>query len=384
MGLVYPVPGGDETVAPHGRGVIPRIRRGRGARNPVSRPSDTGGVRRHGAGMSLPHPSSLPPGASTGALSRGVRRAAGLAARRPKTIIVLWLPLVVACVAAGGAAGTKTLTDADAGAGRRGPPTSGSRPPASRPRRRERPDPLGGRADERQGGRRPRAPPEGGRRRQLRPGPGRRAELSTNGGRIVLVQARLRGDPDDAGDVAKGVAATVRATSAKHAAADFQQAGDGPFDSTIDDVVSDDLQRAEMISLPITLLVLRDRVRRARRRVRAAAARDHRRRRRHGRARRRLPGRPERRHHRPLVVLIGLAVGVDYSLFYIRREREERRDGRAGRRARRRRGLRRPRDPHLRAHRHGRAGRAAALRHGVFISMAWPRCSSWRSRCSAR
>ena len=30
----------------------------------------------------------------------------------------------------------------------------------------------------------------------------------------------------------------------------------------------------------------------------------------------------------PLVVLIGLAVGVDYSLFYIRREREERRNGR--------------------------------------------------------
>src|SRR4029079_18172917 len=81
-------------------------------------------------------------------------------------------------------------------------------------------------------------------------------ELCANGGGIVLVQARLRGDPDDAGDVAKGVAATVRATSAKYAAADFQQAGDGSFESTIDDVVSDDLQRAEMISLPITLLVL--------------------------------------------------------------------------------------------------------------------------------
>ena len=29
-----------------------------------------------------------------------------------------------------------------------------------------------------------------------------------------------------------------------------------------------------------------------------------------------------------VIVLIGLAVGVDYSLFYIRREREERRRGR--------------------------------------------------------
>ena len=30
----------------------------------------------------------------------------------------------------------------------------------------------------------------------------------------------------------------------------------------------------------------------------------------------------------PVVVLIGLAVGVDYSLFYVRRERVERREGR--------------------------------------------------------
>ena len=67
--------------------------------------------------MSLPHPSSLPPGASTGALSRGVRRAAGVAARRPKTIIALWLLLVVGCVFAGGAAGTKTLSDTETGAG---------------------------------------------------------------------------------------------------------------------------------------------------------------------------------------------------------------------------------------------------------------------------
>jgi uncharacterized membrane protein YdfJ with MMPL/SSD domain len=34
-----------------------------------------------------------------------------------------------------------------------------------------------------------------------------------------------------------------------------------------------------------------------------------------------------------VVVLVGLAVGVDYSLFYIRREREERRPGRDPRRA---------------------------------------------------
>jgi len=279
--------------------------------------------------MSLPHPSSLPPGASTGALSRGVRRAAGVAARRPKTIIVLWLLLVVGCVYAGGAAGTKTLSDTETGAGQSR--TADERIEAAGLR-----DPAVESVLIRSEDAQTSAKAAADLVRHLKAGddvssvqgPADAPELSTNGGRIVLVQARLRGDPDDAGDVAKGVAATVRATSAKHAAADFQQAGDGSFESTIDDVVSDDLQRAEMISLPITLLVL----------VIAFGA---------------LVAAcvplvlgitavtaamgalgvvsqiaPSTDTTASVVVLIGLAVGVDYSLFYIRREREERRAGR--------------------------------------------------------
>ena len=280
--------------------------------------------------MSLPHPSSLPPGASTGALSRGVRRAAGLAARRPKTVIALWLLLVVGCVFAGGAAGTKTLTDTETGAGQSRTADErieaaglsdpavesvliSSKDPATTASGRGRPDASGWR---------PATTPLPSRGRPARP------SSPTNGGRIVLVQARLRGDPDDAGDIADGVAATVRATSAEHPAATFQQAGDGSFDSTIDEVVADDLQRAELISLPLTLLVL----------VIAfgalvAAA---------------VPLvlgitavtaamgalgvvsqiAPSTDTTASVVVLIGLAVGVDYSLFYIRREREERRAGR--------------------------------------------------------
>ena len=36
---------------------------------------------------------------------------------------------------------------------------------------------------------------------------------------------------------------------------------------------------------------------------------------------------PVDRHHASVILLIGMAVGVDYSLFYVRREREERARG---------------------------------------------------------
>ena len=64
-----------------------------------------------------------------------------------------------------------------------------------------------------------------------------------------------------------------------------------------------------------------------------------------------------------IILLIGLAVGVDYTLFYLRREREEKAAGRqdARRVAHRRRDLR-PRRPRLRLHRHGRDGGHAARR----------------------
>ena len=65
----------------------------------------------------------------------------------------------------------------------------------------------------------------------------------------------------------------------------------------------------------------------------------------------------------PAIILIGLAVGVDYSLFYIRREREERAKGaRQARGDRHRRRHLRPRRPDLRPDRHGRDGRHAAHR----------------------
>ena len=80
-------------------------------------------------------------------------------------------------------------------------------------------------------------------------------------------------------------------------------------------------------------------------------------------------------------MLIGLAVGVDYSLFYIRREREERRAGRGAHAA-----------LEATAATVGRAIVVSGLTvmvalaglllsgNGVFISIGSRRSSSWRSR----
>ena len=83
-------------------------------------------------------------------------------------------------------------------------------------------------------------------------------------------------------------------------------------------------RRPRLLSLPDHADHPRARLRRARRRRRAAAARPDRRR---GHARpARLPSQlvPIDDIISVIVLLIGLAVGVDYSLFYLRREREER------------------------------------------------------------
>ena len=276
--------------------------------------------------MSLLPPAPLRPDS---ALARGVRRIAGVAAARPKTAIALWMVLVAGCIVAGGTAGTRSMTDAEAGAGE-----------SARADRRiaaaDLADPavesILVRSDDAQATGAAAADLErrlrDGRDAAAVEGPAEARELVGAGGRTVLVQARLRGDPDDAAERADGVAATVGAVRAAHPGVALQQAGDGSFDSAITTMVEADLRRAELVSLPITLIIL----------VLAfgalvaacvplvlgitavAAAM--------GALGLVSQVAPMAETTASVVVLIGLAVGVDYSLFYIRREREERRAGR--------------------------------------------------------
>ena len=88
--------------------------RGRAAGDPVPCPSDSGRGARQLCGMTASP--GVPP-RPDGALARVVRRAAGAAAARPRTAIALWLVLVAGCVLAGGMAGTRSLTESEAGVG---------------------------------------------------------------------------------------------------------------------------------------------------------------------------------------------------------------------------------------------------------------------------
>jgi uncharacterized membrane protein YdfJ with MMPL/SSD domain len=263
-----------------------------------------------------------------GLLARLTARVSGASARRPKTVILLWLVLVVGMVMAGSMAGTKMLSDADSGVGDSAKAMqrledAGLSDPAVESvlvRTGDRASTAKVTADV---VRRARTAPDVAKVR----GPAQVPSLSADGGRTALVQVTLRGDPDDAGDHVDGLTAAVRAARAANPSADLQIAGPGTVGKAIDTIVEDDLRKAELISLPITLVILlvafgalvAASVPLLLGITSVAAA---------------IGGlglisqvAPLGDAATSLVVLIGLAVGVDYSLFYIRREREERRNG---------------------------------------------------------
>ena len=250
------------------------------------------------------------------------------AQRRPKTIIAAWLVFVVACLALGSMAGTRSLTEAESGVGQSAQADqliakAGLRDPAvenvlvqskTASATTAAVADLAGRA----GGLATVAQVITSTQEPV---------LSVAGGRTELVQVTLAGSPDDAADNVDPLISAVAAVSRSHSGVTLQEVGPGTENKAINDMVGDGLHKAEMISLPITLIIL----------VLAFGA---------------LVAAsvplilgltavaaatgamglishiaPNSSSTSAIVVLIGLAVGVDYSLFYIRREREERRRG---------------------------------------------------------
>lgn len=283
-------------------------------------------------------PPSLPlRGARRGPLQRLVGAAARLAQRRPKTIVALWLVLIVGCVAAGSMAGTKSLTSVQSEVGQSAQADklidhAGLRDPAAESILIQSAESAKTQAA---------TQALEARLRKLHQvtsvtGPAQSAALSRDGGRTVLVQATMRGDPDNADDHVAPLLAATAAVQHTHPGTTLQEAGDGSANKALNDLINHDLSHAEELSLPITLIIL----------VLAFGA---------------LVAAfvplllgltavagalgalgvvshlaPNSDSTSAVVVLIGLAVGIDYSLFYIRREREERRGGLGP--ARRRRG----------------------------------------------
>ena len=157
-------------------------------------------------------------------------------------------------------------------------------------------------------------------------------QVSENG-RAALVEFEIRGDADKAGDKIDPVLNRVTELQRAHPGFFIGEFGDASSVDAVETAYADDLGKAGLLSLPITLIIL----------VVAFGA---------------LVAAgiplllaltavfatfglvaltslvlPVAQQAPALVLLIGLAVGVDYSMFYLRREREERAAGRSERAA---------------------------------------------------
>ena len=258
------------------------------------------------------------------------RAAAAAAARHPRRTIALWLVLVAGCLVAGSMVGTAQLSDT---ASETGESQKADRR-IDQARLQEAPsESILVRASDRATTdatvadltRRVSSLP------QVRgvTGPKQAHELVRNGGRIQLVQVQLRGSPEQAGDNAAPVERAVAATARAHPLAKIDQAGDGSVERAFERIMGDGLARAELSSVPVTLLILvlafgalvAASVPLVLAITSVAAAL--------GALGLVSQITPTDDATATVIVLIGLAVGVDYSLFYIRREREERRAGRS-------------------------------------------------------
>ena len=109
-----------------------------------------------------------------------------------------------------------------------------------------------------------------------------------------------------------------------HPGLDIRQAGDLTLDDAINDRVGEDLSSAEGAQPADHAGADAAGVRRADRGRHPGAARRHQRRRHHRHHRAALAPGARESTVTSMILLIGMAVGVDYSLFYLKREREER------------------------------------------------------------
>ena len=157
---------------------------------------------------------------------------------------------------------------------------------------------------------------------------GNEGQLAQNGN-SALITFELPDNDGQAEDLVVAPLATVAKLDKQHPGYSVEEFGDASADRALSQAFSDDFQRAEITSLPITLIILILAfgallaafvpLLLAITAVAAAIG---------------LIGPisqiwPVDESINSLVLLIGLAVGVDYALFYIRREREERARGRS-------------------------------------------------------
>jgi uncharacterized membrane protein YdfJ with MMPL/SSD domain len=145
----------------------------------------------------------------------------------------------------------------------------------------------------------------------------------------ALVDFNLTGDADNAENIVLPVENAVASVKKAHPAVFIGEFGEGSTNRELNEVFAKDLEKAGMLSLPVTLIILVVAfgalvaagipLLLALTAVVATMGLIS------------LPSQvmPVDENLAALVLLIGLAVGVDYSLFYLKREREERAAGRS-------------------------------------------------------
>jgi putative drug exporter of the RND superfamily len=150
------------------------------------------------------------------------------------------------------------------------------------------------------------------------------AGLVAGGGRSALVTFKVPGNPSDEDQAVAPALHAVAMVQARHPDLRIQEAGDASTDRAANALIGQDFRRAEVTSVPVMLIVVFGALIAAGIPLLLAAtavttaisllA---------------LPGQwlPVGSSTSEVVLLIGMAVGVDYSLFYLRREREERARG---------------------------------------------------------
>jgi uncharacterized membrane protein YdfJ with MMPL/SSD domain len=155
------------------------------------------------------------------------------------------------------------------------------------------------------------------------------ADQISDDGHSAIVRFDIRGDPEKAVDKIDPVVAAVDDAKAAHSQLYIGAFGEGTSEKEIDESIGQDLERAGLLSVPVTIAVL----------IVAFGA---------------LVAAgiplllaltavgatmgllaipshiwPVDENTSAVVLLIGLAVGVDYAMFYLKREREERAAGRS-------------------------------------------------------
>jgi uncharacterized membrane protein YdfJ with MMPL/SSD domain len=159
------------------------------------------------------------------------------------------------------------------------------------------------------------------------------ASAVSGDGHAALVDFEIAGDSTQAGDRVDPTLAAVSAARDSHPTLDIRQIGDASANKAVNEVIGDDLKKAGELSLPVTLIILIVTfgtlvaagvplligITAVLAALGLVA----------------LPSHilPVDANLPAVVLMIGLAVGVDYSLFYLRREREERAAGRSERSA---------------------------------------------------